>query len=167
MWRRPSATISPSPTTTSDAATAITEMANTCPSSRPCSRENAISRRLAALSMISTDSKMINGLRRSITPSAPVENRIALRITYHWMSGPCIVLQLPRMRTEHDSADGCDEKDDRRHLEREQVVGQEKPPDRLGRAERTPDVLRLGQEVARLEPDDDDHLGEDRAARED
>jgi hypothetical protein len=81
--RRPIATIIPSPTTTSDAATAITEMAKIWPSSRPCSRENAISSRFAELSMISTLRRMISGLRRSITPSAPTEKRIALRITYH------------------------------------------------------------------------------------
>src|SRR5262249_16889698 len=130
MLRRPIATIRPSPTTTSDAATAITEIANTWPSSCPCSRENAISSRLDAFSLISIDSRMISGLRRSSTPSAPVVKSSALRITYHWMSGPCIgsVLQRERIdparvRAEHDAADRGDEQHDRGHLECEQVVG--------------------------------------------
>src|SRR3954451_13332651 len=166
MCRRPSATIRPRPTTTSDAATAITEMAKTWPSSRPCRRENAISSRFAELSMISTLSRMIRGLRRSSTPSAPVVKRIALRTMYHWMSGPCIALQLACVQAEHDSADGCDEQDDRCHLEREQVVGEEEAADRLGRAETALDLLRLREEATGGQADDDDHLGEDRAACE-
>src|SRR3954447_15567810 len=157
------ATIRPRPTTTSDAATAITEMAKIWPSSPPCSRDIAIRSRFAAFSMISTESRMIRGLRRSITPSAPVEKRIALRITYQLISGPCIGLHA-RVGAEHDPADGGDEQDDRRDLEGEQVVGQERAPEGRGRAELAVDVLRLRQEPARLERDDHDHLGEDRAA---
>src|SRR5437660_3463143 len=168
MWRRPSATISPRPTTTSDAATAMTEIAKICPSSRPCRRENAISSRFAELSMISTLSRMISGLRRRSTPRAPVVKRSALRTTYHWMSGPRIAaaFQLSRVRAEHDPAHGGDQEDDRRHLEREQVVGQEEPADRLRRAEAARDLLRLREEAARGQADHDDHLGEDRAAGE-
>src|SRR5690348_7338297 len=128
------ATMSPSPTTTSDAATAITEMAKIWPSSPPCSRDIAIRSRFAELSMISTESRMISGFRRSITPSAPVANSSPDSTTYHWRSGPCIAL-LARMRPEHDAADGRDKEDDRRHLEREQVIGQERAAERLGRAE--------------------------------
>src|SRR5215470_5371432 len=156
----------PRPTTTSEAATAITEMAKIWPSSRPCRRENAISSRFAAFSMISTLSRMISGLRRSITPRAPVVNRNAERITYHVMSGPCIALQRTGVRPEHDAADGGDEQHDRRHLECEQVVGEEEAADGLGRAEGAVDLLRLVEEPAAGEADDHDHLGEDRAACE-
>src|SRR5207244_5837280 len=143
----------------------ITEIAKICPSSRPCRREKAIRSRFAALSMIATEGRRISGERRSITPSAPVAKRSALRTTYHWMSGPCIALQLPCVGTEHDAADGGDEQDDRGDLEREQVVRQEELADRRRRAEAPADVARLGEEAARLQADDDDHLAEDGAAR--
>src|SRR5205823_9327591 len=107
--RRPRATIRPRPTTTSDAATAMTERAKICPSSRPCRREKAIRSRFAALSMISTESRMISGERRNMTPSAPVAKSSALRTTYHWMSGPCIALLPSRVRAEHHAADGGDQ----------------------------------------------------------
>src|SRR5262249_9602042 len=54
MLRRPIATIIPRPTTTSEAAIAMTAIAKTCPSSCPNWRENAIRARFAPLSMIST-----------------------------------------------------------------------------------------------------------------
>src|SRR5438105_11127783 len=159
------ATISPRPTTTSEAATAITEIANTWPASPPCSRDIAIRSRFAAFSMISTESRMISGFRRIITPSAPVANSNALRITYHWMSGPCIGLQA-RVGAEHHAADGRDEQDDRRDLEGEQMIGEEGAAELLRRAERAADVVRLREEAARLQPDDDADLGEDRPAGE-
>src|SRR5262249_53328331 len=103
--------------------------------------------------MISTESRMISGLRRTSTPSAPATNRIPESATYQVTSGPCmlllaasklalgrVVLELPRVRAEHDAADGGDEQHDRRHLEGDQVVGEEEPPDRLGRAEVAADV---------------------------
>src|SRR5205814_2592187 len=139
MLRRPIATIRPRPTTTSEAAIAITAIAKTWPSSWPRRRANAISARFAPLSMISTESRMISGLRRTSTPSAPVTNRSAARTRYQPTSGPCIVLQRPRMLAEHDPADRGDEQHDRRHLEGEQVVGQEEPSDRGRRAKGTRD----------------------------
>ena len=51
------------------------------------------------------------------------------------------------MRAKHDSADGGDEQDDRRDLEREQVVGEEEAADRLGRAEAAPDVARVPEKI--------------------
>ena len=81
--------------------------------------------------MISTESRMISGLRRSITPSAPIEKSSPARTTYHRMSGPCIALDPASVRAEHDAADGGDEEHDRRHLERDQLIGEEQAPDRL------------------------------------
>src|SRR5215204_3417953 len=86
--RRCTATIRPRPTTTSEAATAITASANTCPSNSPWWRENVISARFAPLSMISSERRTISGLRRSITPSAPIANRNAATARYHVRSGP-------------------------------------------------------------------------------
>src|SRR5439155_20736589 len=83
------------------------------------------------------------------------------------MSGPCIALLPPRVRAEHDAGDRGDKQHDRRHLEREQVVGQEELPDLARRAEAPPDVTGLGKEPAGLEADDDDHLDEHRTARGD
>src|SRR3990172_2198202 len=88
--RRAIATISPRPIATSAAATAITESAKIWPARSPCWRANAISVRFAALSMISSESRTINGLRRIITPSAPIPNRSAATIRYQPTSGPLI-----------------------------------------------------------------------------
>src|SRR5213076_1453248 len=110
--------------------------------------------------MISTESRMISGLRRSITPSAPVAKSSALRITYQLTSGPCIALRRARVRAEDDTADRRDEQHDRRDLEREEVVGEEGAAERLRRAELAADLRRLGQEPAGGEADYDDHLGE-------
>ena len=72
--RRAIATISPRPTQTSAAATAITESAKICPSISPWSREKPTNERFAALSMISSERRTINGLRRSSTPPTPIAN---------------------------------------------------------------------------------------------
>src|SRR3954469_18312825 len=90
--------------------------------------------------MISTESRMISGLRRTSTPSAPITNSIPASARYQATSGPCIVPQRARVRAEHDSSDGGAEKHDRGDLEREQVVGEEEPADRSGRAEGAIDV---------------------------
>ena len=58
------------------------------PAPSPLWRENAISARLPPLSMISSESRTISGERRSSTPSAPIEKRIALIARYQVTSGP-------------------------------------------------------------------------------
>src|SRR5262249_20698116 len=142
---------SPSPTTTSEAATAITVIANTWPSSWPTWRANAISARVAPFNMISTESRMVSGLRRTSTPIAPIVNSIAASTTYQVMSGPCIRLFQGReagavvvgrldvaaagVCSEDDPADRGDEEHDRRHLECDQVVGEEQLADGCRRAE--------------------------------
>src|SRR5437773_12240817 len=132
------ATIRPRPTTTSEAATAITASAKIWPLDSPCRRENAIRARFAPLSMISSESSTISGLRRSSTPRTPVANRNAATARYQAISGPrtdlSFVDQLAgrrraaRMRAEDDRADGRHEPHERGDLEREQVAGQEHPP---------------------------------------
>src|SRR5436305_15349725 len=111
------ATSSPSPTTTSDAATAMTAIANTCPDASPFRREKAISARLPPLSMISSERRTINGERRSKTPSAPIEKRIALTARYQATLGPSI--ELPRMVAEDHASDGPGEQHDRGHRQRQ------------------------------------------------
>src|SRR4051812_40955758 len=159
------ATISPSPTTTSDAATAITAIAKTCPCSFPKCRAKAIRARFAPFSMISTESRMIRGLRRTRTPIAPVAKSRPASAMYHETSGPCIVLR-PRMGAENDPPDGGDEQHDRGHLERDQLVREEQPPDRLGRPECARDLRRVRELAAGREADRDDHLDEDRRGSE-
>src|SRR3954449_933415 len=165
--RRPIATIRPRPTTTSEAAIAITAIANTWPSSWPRRRANAIRARFAPLSMISTESRMISGLRLTRTPTAPVTNSRAATTRYQPMSGPCIFFQRPGVGPEHDAADGGDEQHDRGDFEREQVVGEEQPADRRRRAERAVDVRLVREAAARRQGERDDHLGEDRAGGQD
>src|SRR5262249_32280665 len=112
--------------------------------------------------MISSERSTISGERRSSTPSAPIENRIALTDTYQVMSGPSTALLLDaRVVPEDDAADRGGEQDDRRHLEREQVVGQEEAADLLGRSERAADVRRMREPAARRLADRDDDLDED------
>src|SRR3954451_11426588 len=165
--RRPIATIRPRPTTTSEAAIAITAIANTWPSSWPRRRTNTIRARLTPLSMISTESRMISGLRLTRTPTAPVTNSRAATTRYQPMSGPCIFFQRPGVGPEHDAADGRDEQHDRGDLEREQVVGEEEPADRRGGAEGALDVRLVRDPAAGRDRERDDHLGEDRRGSED
>src|SRR3712207_7674121 len=57
-------------------------------------------------------------------------------------------------RSEDDAADGGDEQDDGRDLEREQVVGEEDASDLAGAAECLSHVGFARERVARLEPED-------------
>src|SRR5205823_1466035 len=119
--------------TTTEAATAITASAKIWPLDSPCRRENAIRARFAPLSMISSESSTISGLRRRRTPRTPVANRNAATARYQAMSGPrtdlSFVDQLAgrrraaRVCAEDDRADRRDEQHDRGDLEREQMVG--------------------------------------------
>src|SRR6266511_5423537 len=84
--RRYIATIRPSPTTTSQAATTITTSAKTCASWSPFARPKASSARLPALSISSRHSRMTSGLRRISTPAAPVAKSSAERTRYQVMS---------------------------------------------------------------------------------
>src|SRR5262249_52519432 len=124
------ATTRPSPTTTSDAATAMTATANTWPAPSPRWRAYPIRARFPPLSMISSESRTIRGLRRSRTPSAPVQKRNAATARYQATSGPSIAGLLPSgVRAEDHAADRRDEQHDRRHLEREQVIREEEAAD--------------------------------------
>src|SRR5579864_1869287 len=67
------ATISPSPTVTSQAATTITISANTWPASPPHMRANATRARLAPFSISSRQRRMTRGSRRTSTPPAPMQ----------------------------------------------------------------------------------------------
>src|ERR1700759_2826280 len=80
------ATIRPSPTVTSQAATTITISAKTCPSSVPHMRANATSARLAALSISSRHSRITSGLRCVSTPAAPMQKMIAETLRYQPMA---------------------------------------------------------------------------------
>src|SRR3954447_9872021 len=115
--------------------------------------------RLQALSMISSESRIVSGLRRISTPNAPVAKRKAATPRYQVISGP-------RMAPQHDAAHGGDEQHDRRTLERDQVVGEEQLADVGGAAEGRCDVGLVREPPAGLEPDGDDDLDENRAGRD-
>src|SRR4029453_17157925 len=89
-FRRLSATTRPSPTQTSDAATAITVSAKIWPAPLCQWRESAISARLPAFSISSSESSTMSVLRRMSTPSAPIPNRTAAVARYQATSGPDI-----------------------------------------------------------------------------
>ena len=117
------------------------------------------------MSMISTESRMISGLRRTSTPTAPIDEQH--RRQHHvpgdaHAAGPpssrpprpssrpsraqeperredvlVLVLADPSSAAgEYDPADGGDQEHDRGDLEGDQMVGQEQVADRGGRAER-------------------------------
>src|SRR2546421_6032275 len=108
--------------------------------------------------MISSESRTISGFRRSSTPSAPVENKNAATARYQATLGPSTWSLATRVFSENDAADRRDEEHDGRDLEREQVIGQEKPADLRRTAEGVADVRRVRERSARLQPDHDDDL---------
>src|SRR5205085_11481117 len=119
--------------------------------------------------MISSDSRTISGLRRSRTPSAPVPNKKPATARYQATSGPSINPSLcasprgsARVGAEDDATDRGDQQHDRRDLEREQMVGEEQSPHLGWAAEGATDVLRVRKPPARLQPDHDDDLDEER-----
>src|SRR4029077_1941568 len=89
-FRRLSATTRPSPTQTSEAATAITASAKIWPAPLCQWRESAISARLPALSISSSESSTTSVLRRIRTPSAPIPNRQPASAMYQATLGPSI-----------------------------------------------------------------------------
>ena len=102
--RRKSATIRPSPTATSHAATTITISAKIWPSPLPCMRANVTSARLEPLSISSRQSRITSGLRRTSTPPAPIEKISAETTRYHSM---LIVPAAPRPRSSCRAARRC------------------------------------------------------------
>src|SRR4051812_17779180 len=117
--------------------------------------------RLQAFSMISSESRIVSGLRRISTPNAPVANRNAATPRYQLTSGPSIALRLPRVAAEDDAADRGEQQHDRRDLEGDQMVGEEDPADVGGAAERAGELRLLGEPAAGLQADDDDDLQQD------
>src|SRR5205085_11569100 len=63
------------PTATSTAATTITKNTNTCPAGSFQYEENATSKRFTALSISSTDMKIIIAFLRNKTPITPMQNK--------------------------------------------------------------------------------------------
>src|ERR1700759_1025409 len=80
------ATIRPSPTVTSQAATTITISAKTCPSSLPPMRATATSASWAAWSISSRHSRIPSGLRCVSPPAAPMQKMIAETLRYQPMA---------------------------------------------------------------------------------
>src|SRR3954451_14938976 len=122
--------------------------------------------RLQAFSMISSESRIVSGLRRISTPKAPVAKRNAATPRYQLTSGPSIALRTARMAAEDDAADGGEQQHDRRDLEGDQMVGEEDAADVGGAAERAGELCLVGEPPAGLEADHDDDLEQDRPGGE-
>ena len=146
----------PRPTTTSDAATAITEMAKIWPSSR-------------AVQARERDQQQVRGVEHDLDGQEDDQRAAAqhhaeradreedraqddVPLDVRPVHGPPFDVDLARVRAEHDAADRGHEQDDRRHLEREQVVGEEEPADRAGEpnARRTCGRLKRKSPALRL-----------------
>ena len=67
----------PRPTTTSAAATTSTKNTAVCPPMSPSRVDMATKLRLTALSISSMHMNITSGLRRSVTPTAPMPNSTA------------------------------------------------------------------------------------------
>ena len=102
--RRAIATIRPRPTTTSEAATAITARAKIWPSCSPCRRENAISARFAA---VEHDLEREQHDQRAAAEqhAERVRSRTGSRATtrYQATSGPCTVAASSALVLGHEA----------------------------------------------------------------
>src|SRR6478609_5845417 len=118
-----------SPTAASAAATVMTKNTNTCPAA-PYTCAKATKERFTALSMSSTHMKMMIALRRVSTPTTPIVNSTALK-----KSDSASIGFLPAS-AEHDGANHRREQQHARHLERQQILIEQRPGDRRDRAVR-------------------------------
>src|SRR5690606_34800024 len=121
------------PTAASAAATVITKNTNTWPSI-PTLRENATNARLTAFSINSMHMKRMIALRRTITPSTPIENRITDSASdMALMSRPAIdCISDPPLREQH----GADDRHEQQYadeLERDDVITEQRVRDRADR----------------------------------
>ena len=133
-----------------------------------CWRANATSARFAALSMISSESSTISGLRRSITPSAPIPKSTAETARYQGTSGPITRASSSAAFVPSTTPPDCgDEQHDRRDLEREQMIGQEEAADLRRAAERARDRRRSEKSSPACDQHRDDDLDEERRGRDD
>src|SRR5713101_797061 len=139
------------PTAASPAATVITNMANTWPSSDERRCENATRFTLTALSISSIAISTVIMLRRMITPISPTANRVPESIRYASVLGTHrlldFLLRLDAIEDEigrglffdrrelalsdDDRADHGDEKKERGNLERHQILPIQRHPDRF------------------------------------
>src|SRR5690606_25003823 len=128
------------PTAASAAATAITKNTKTWPS-MPTLREIATNARFTAFSISSMHMNRMIALRRNTTPATPRPNRIALSQS-DW-----VIISDPPLGQQHRADDG-DEQQDRRQLERHDVVAEERHCDRADRiqlGDRRIDALRAAE----------------------
>src|SRR5829696_4955591 len=120
------------PTAASAAATVMTKKTKTCPAT-PYTCANATKVRFTALSISSTHMKMMIALRRVSTPTTPIVNSTAekkrasasmerlQRAGFVTRPGGSAVLPA-----DDDRADDRGEEQDARHLEREQVLREQR-----------------------------------------
>src|SRR5690349_16740302 len=119
------------PTAASAAATVMTKNTNTCPATPYC-WANATNVRFTALSISSTHMNTMMTLRRINTPNTPITNNTAEKNS----ASASIRASLPTLLTQHDGADDRGEEQDARHLERQQILIEERASDRRDHAGR-------------------------------
>src|SRR5215510_4642415 len=118
-----------SPTAASAAATVMTKNTNTCPVIRPPYRcANAMKVRLTAFSINSTHMNTMIALRRMSTPTTPITNSTAEKNSAS--ASTAASRGLAPLLAEHHGADDRGEQQDAGHLEREQVVLEQRSGDR-------------------------------------
>src|SRR5215475_13201247 len=84
--------------------------------------------RLTAFSINSTHMNTMIALRRMSTPTTPMTNNTAEKNSAS--ASTAASRGLAPLLAEHHGADDCGEQQDARHLEREQVVLEQRPSDR-------------------------------------
>src|SRR4029079_15842070 len=114
-----------SPTAASAAATVLTKKTKTCPAT-PYTCANATKARFTALSMSSTHMKMMIAFRRVSTPTTPIVNSTAEKNSDSFNIGAS-------PSQDHGAHDRGEEQD-ARQLEREQILGKQRPGDGGDRA---------------------------------
>src|SRR5262245_26927852 len=167
---RYSARTTASPTATSPAATAIVNTPNTWPVRLLSWRLKAMRFRLAAFMINSIDIRMTMTLRRISTPIMPIENSSRL-MTRTWEGGtgmsPSAFLDRTR---QDDGGDHRDQQEQRRDLERQQVVREDRLPHRLEVAalpQYRGGLVDRRDGAAAVDRQDDRDDGQPQAARDD
>src|SRR5215510_8457031 len=149
------------PTAASAAATVITKKTNTCPAT-PYACANATKLRFTALSISSTHMNTMIAFRRISTPNTPITKSTAEK------KRDSASTFLSALLAQDHGADDGSEQQNAGHLEREQVLVEERRCDRSDGARRLhlpSDVSRRQRQIdRRLRLRQRENLGEDREA---
>src|SRR5262245_22870272 len=129
------------PTAASAAATVMTKKTNTCPVT-PYACANATNVRFTALSISSTHMKTMIALRRMSTPTTPITNSTAEKNSAS--ANIAASRGFAALLAEHHGPHDRGEEQNARHLEREQIIPEQRFRDRRDHA--------FGLDLLRSEP---------------